>query len=144
MDVQRLREMGDYIRKTFAVNFAENAVITADSDDGYHPAENVRTDDYDAYYKPFDGDNAVTLTVKLDGVHDVTHVVLKEHIPMGQRVERFTVEVKLADGSYEKIASGTTIGYKKIAKFDAVATDEIRVTIEDSRICPILSFIGIY
>ena len=144
VDVQRLTEMGDYIRKTFADNLAENAVITASSDDGYHLPENVKTDSYDAYYKPFDGENAVTLTVKLDGVHDVSHVVLKEHIPMSQRIERFAVDVKQADGTFAEVASGTTVGYKKIVRFAPVSTGEVRIRIADSRICPILSFVGIY
>ena len=144
VDVQRLREMGDYIRKTFAHNLADNAVITASSDDGYHLAENLRVNSYDAYYKPFDGENAVTLTVKLDGVHDVSHVVIKEHIPMSQRVESYVIDAKQADGTYREIAEGTTIGYQKINRFDSVATDEIRIRITDSRICPILSFVGVY
>ncbi|MBQ8402213.1 MAG: alpha-L-fucosidase, partial [Clostridia bacterium] len=144
VDVQRLKEMGEYIRKTFAVNLAETAVITADPDDGYHTADALKINSYDAYYKPFDGDNAVTLTVKLDSVKEVSHVVIKEHIPMSQRVEQYVIEVKTADGSYTEVAAGTTIGYQKIAKFDAVSTDEVRIRITDSRVCPVLSFIGIY
>ena len=144
VDVQRLREMGEYIRRTFAVNLAENAVITADKDDGYNLIENVLVNTYDAYYKPFDGENAVTVTVKLDGVKEVSHVVIKEHIPMSQRVESYVIEAKTADGSYTEVASGTTIGYQKIARFDAVTTDEIRIRITDSRVCPVLSFIGFY
>jgi len=143
-DVQRLCEMGEYIRKTFAVNLAENAEITADRDDGYHLPNVLKTDSYDAYYKPFDGENQVTLTVKLDGVKDVTHIVIKEHIPMSQRIESFVIEAKESAGSYCEIASGTTVGYKKIVKFDAVSTDEVRIRITDSRVCPVLSFIGVY
>ena len=51
---------------------------------------------------------------------------------------------KQADGSYAEVASGTTVGYQKIVRFAPVSTDEIRIRIEDSRICPILSFIGVY
>lgn len=143
-DVQRLRELGEYIQRTFALNLAENAVITADRDDGYHSAEFVRADSYDEYYKPFDGENQITLTVKLDGIKSVSHVVIKEHIPMSQRIEAFAIEVKDADGNYREVASGTTVGYKKIAKFDATLTDEVRIKITDSRVCPIISFVGIY
>ena len=53
-------------------------------------------------------------------------------------------EAKAADGSYAEVASGTTIGYQKIARFEAVSTDEIRIRITDSRVCPVLSFIGVY
>ncbi|MBQ7922343.1 MAG: alpha-L-fucosidase [Clostridia bacterium] len=143
-DVQRLREMGEYIRKTFAVNLAENAVFTADKDDGYHTADHLREDNYNAYYKPFDGENTAEITLKWENVQKITHVVIKEHIPMSQRVEKFVIEAKTADGEYTEICAGTTIGYKKIARFDAVETDTVRLRITDSRVCPILSFIGIY
>ena len=143
-DVKNLAAMGEYIRKTFAVNLAEGATITADRDDGYHTADALAVDRYDDYYKPFDGENTAEITVKLDKVCDVTHVVIKEHIPMSQRVEFYVIEAKLSDGTWCEIAQGTTIGYKKIEKFDAVATDTIRLRITDSRVCPILSFIGVY
>ena len=143
-DVANLKAMGDYIRKTFAVNLAEGATITADKDDGYHTAEALTVDSYDEYYKPFDGENTAEITVKLPEAADVTHIVVKEHIPMSQRVETYVMEVKLPDGTWKEVAKGTTVGYKKIEKFDAVKTDEVRIRITDSRVCPVLSFIGIY
>ena len=143
-DVRNLKAMGDYIRKTFAVNLAANAVITADKDDGYHTADALATEDYESYYKPFDGENTATVTVKLDGVHEVTHVVMKEHIPMSQRVESFVVEALTEGGEWVEVTRGTIIGRRKIAKFDAIKTDTIRIRITDSRVCPILSFVGIY
>ncbi len=143
VDVERLRGMGEYIRKTFAHNLAEDAVITADSDNGYDLPENVKTDSYDTYYKPFDGENTVTLNVKLSETKTVTHVVIKECIPYSQRIEKFAVDAKVG-GEWVTVTSGTTVGYKKIAKFDAVETDEIRIRILDSRVCPIISFVGIY
>ena len=143
-DVRNLKAMGDYIRKTFAVNLAANAVITADKDDGYHTADALATEDYESYYKPFDGENTATVTVKLDGVHEVTHVVMKEHIPMSQRVESFVVEALTEGGEWVEVTRGTIIGRRKIAKFDAIKTDTIRIRITDSRVCPILSFVGVY
>ena len=143
-DVKNLAAMGEYIRKTFAVNLAEGATITANRDDGYHTADTLAVDSYDDYYKTYDGENTAEITVKLDKVCDVTHVVIKEHIPMSQRVESYIIEAQTADGTWHEIAKGTTIGYKKIEKFDAVATDTIRIRITDSRVCPILSFIGVY
>lgn len=142
-DVKNLREMGDYIRRTFAVNLAENAEITADRDNGYDLPENVKTDSYDTYYKPFDGENAVTLNIKLAEPHDVTHVVIKENIKMSQRIEEYVIEAKSGE-NWVQVNCGTTVGYKKIAHFDAVTTDEIRIKILDSRVCPVISFVGIY
>ena len=142
-DVKRLRELGDYIRKTFKVNLAEKAEISADKDNGYDLAENVRVDSYDSYYKPFDGDNEAALTFRFSHPQTVSHVVIKEHIPMSQRIERFVVEAK-TDSGYTEVYSGTTVGYKKIVKFSPIVSDEIRIRITDSRVCPIISFVGIY
>ena len=143
VDVERLRGMGEYIRRTFANNFAEDAVITADSDNGYDLPENIRDDTYDTYYKPFDGENAVTLNIRLSESRSVTHVVIKECIPMSQRIEKYAIDAKV-NGEWTEVACGTTVGYKKIVKFDAVETDEIRIRILDSRVCPIISFVGVY
>ncbi|MBE6659377.1 MAG: alpha-fucosidase [Ruminococcaceae bacterium] len=143
VDVERLRGMGEYIRRTFAVNLAEDAVITADRDNGYDLPENVKCDCYDTYYKPFDGENSVTLNIKLSESQSVTHVVIKECIPYSQRIEKYAIDAKVG-GEWVEVTSGTTVGYKKIAKFDAVETDEIRIRILDSRVCPIISFVGIY
>ena len=54
------------------------------------------------------------------------------------------MEVRLPDGTWEEAAKGTTIGRKKIEKFDGVKTDAVRIRITDSRVCPVLSFVGIY
>ncbi len=143
-DVHNLEILGDYIRKTFAVNLATNAKIISDKDDGFHTCEALKADNYDNYYKTFDGDNTAIITFTLDKLSDVSHVVLKEHIPMSQRVEAYIIEAKLSDGSWVKLSQGTTIGYKKIEKFKPIKTDTIRVNITDSRVSPVLSFIGIY
>ena len=143
-DVQRLEEMGKHIRQTFAKNHAENAVITADTDDGIHFPDALKNDSYDTYYKSKDGDNQVTLTIELDGIKEITHVVIKEHIPMSQRVETFAIDIKTSDASYTEIAVGTTIGYKKILNFAPIKTDTVRIRVTDSRVCPVLSFVGVY
>ena len=136
--------MGEYIDRTFAVNLAENATVTSDKDDGYHTADALKTDSYDEYFKTFDGENTAEILIELAKKSDVTHIVMKEHIPMGQRIEKYTVYAELENGVWKTVESGTTVGYKRIMKFDSVHTDKIRISITDSRICPILSFVGVY
>ena len=143
-DAAALRAMGETIRKIFAVNLAADAEFSAE-DDGYHPAANLRDDTYDAYYKPFDGENAPALTVRLPEERTVSYAVLKEHLPMGQRVESFALDVwDDASASWRETASGTTVGYKRIVRFDPVRTSAVRIRITDSRVCPVLSFVGLY
>ena len=84
------------------------------------------------------------LTVALPQAENITHVVIKEHIPMSQRVERFAVDILRSNHTWHEVGTGTTIGYKKIIKFDPVNTTAVRIRILDSRVCPVLSFVGIY
>ena len=62
---------------------------------------------------------------------------------MSQRVESYVIEAVQPDGTWEEIASGTTIGYQKLERVN-VCTNVIRIRITDSRVCPVLSFVGIY
>ncbi|MBE6724777.1 MAG: alpha-fucosidase [Ruminococcaceae bacterium] len=143
-DVKSLGDLGAMIRSAFAVNLAENAAFTADCDDGIHTAEALRTDSWDAYFKTPDGENTAEITVTLPESAEVSYIVLKEHIPMSQRVERFAADVRMHGGKWREAASGTTVGYKRIVRIDPIKTDAVRVRILDSRVCPVLSFIGVY
>ena len=143
-DVENLKALGDYMRKTFSENLAQGAVFTTDRDDGTHTADALAADSYDAYYKTGDGETTAAVTVLLPSAAKISHVVIKEHIPMSQRVEAFAADVRMPDGAWKQVASGTTVGYQKIVRFDAVQTDAVRVRILDSRVCPVLSFIGVY
>ena len=49
-----------------------------------------------------------------------------------------------SDMKKEKIVDATTIGYKKIIDLQGVETDAIEIRIEDSRVAPVISFVGVY
>lgn len=100
----------------------------------------MREDTYDHFYKTKDGIRQAELTIRFPEPALVSHVVLKENILMSQRIEAF----EILDEKGALLYQGTTVGYKKIAKFDAVQVKELRIHILDARICPTLSFIGVY
>jgi len=143
-DVKNLLALGERIRAAFGVNLAEGAAFTADHDDGIHTADALREDSWDAYFKTPDGENTAQITVALPREAEVRYIELKEHIPMSQRVERFAVDARSRDGEWVEIAAGTTVGYRRILPVEPVLTGVVRVRILDSRVCPVLSFIGIY
>jgi alpha-L-fucosidase len=64
-------------------------------------------------------------------------------IDYGQRVISFSIEY-WNNGRYEKIFSGSTIGRKKIAGFNAVKTDRIRVTIHETKAPVVLRSVSAY
>lgn len=74
-------------------------------------------------------------TVALSPSTRVNTVLLQEDITRGQRVEEFTVEA-FSDGTWKPVTEGTTIGYKRILKFDDTVADSLRVNINSSRSTP--------
>jgi alpha-L-fucosidase len=73
----------------------------------------------------------------------VQYIVLQEYIRLGQRVRSFVVEARTAAG-WAEVSHGTTIGYKRILKFNPVTTDGFRIRITDAKACLAISNLGLY
>ena len=90
------------------------------------------------------GDRELTIHLQWTEKKKLSYLVLKEAIPFSQRVEKFSVWYAAEDGRKEKMVDATTIGYKKIIDLQGVETDAIEIRIEDSRVAPVISFVGVY
>jgi alpha-L-fucosidase len=71
-------------------------------------------------------------------------VRLEEDIVQGQRVARYAVH-GAADGAWQELARGTTVGHRKLDRFDPTPVRRLRVTVEDA-VAPLPSRlrIGVY
>jgi len=142
-DVKRLHELGDYLKKTFQINLLEHAELIADDGMKQYSIENVRTDDYEQYFRTEDGVIATIIVAQWSEEQTISHIVLKENIMCSQRIENFTISVEI-DEEYKTVYEGTVIGYKRIVKMDPIKTKKVKIHILDSRVAPTLSFMGIY
>jgi alpha-L-fucosidase len=70
-------------------------------------------------------------------------LMLQENIQVGQRVERWVFEAE-DHGDWVQVASGTTIGYKRLVRFPAVKASRVRLRILSSRLDPVIGKIGLY
>jgi len=70
-------------------------------------------------------------------------IQLGEYIKWGQRVEKFELQI-LKDRQWTTVATGTTIGYKRIVTFPELTTNQVRIIITQSRIKPFIDKIGLY
>lgn len=61
----------------------------------------------------------------------VSTVVIQEAIPFGQTVARWRLE-GLATGGWQSLASGTTIGYKRVVAVAPVRCERLRLTVDDA------------
>ncbi len=141
-DIEVLRLLGQQLEHMFSRNIASQATITADHEEEDHPVSMVKTED-ETYYKAPDGQRNVAITVRFGQQECVRALILKEHIRLSQRIERF--EIWAGNGSQlELLQEGTVIGYKRIVQVPSVECDRLIIKITDSRVCPTVSFLGVY
>lgn len=140
-DVERLEQLGEFIRTSFADNIAPQAELYCNNAAHGHGIENVLTDDYDSFFMPDTPQTEITL--KLPGRERLGYLVIKENIRMSQRVESFSVDI-MENGSFREVYTGSVVGYKRIVPLRGAETDCLRIRVTDSRTEPTVSFIGLY
>lgn len=145
-DVAILKRLGEFINGTFKNNLLKNALITTvpEHDCRGNSPDMMRTDDYNTYFMNKEGENKLLIEIKFDECKKLNYLVLKEAITFSQRVEKFNVYFNDESGNKIKIFEGTTIGYKRIIDLKGTKTDNLTIEIEDSRVAPVMSFVGVY
>ncbi len=143
-DARRLMEVRRVLAETFKTNLATDKTAKADGgSDAGHGAAMAVDGDPKTYYAPAGGETTATIEVVLGGRVTFNRSMIQEHVVLGQRVEAYAVDVW--DGSgWKPIAKGTTVGYKKLDRFDDVETDRVRVRILRSRAEPLIQEIGLF
>ncbi len=148
LDSARLMEFRAVRERTFEVDYARTARIDASSSRGFRPRfspSNLNDGKYDTFWTTNDDVSSASIILDLKERRDVKMVVLQEYIPLGQRVERFSIEIRTDDNSpWHEVFNGTTIGYKRIALFPEQEAEQIKVNIINSLACPIISTINVY
>jgi alpha-L-fucosidase len=145
-DVEQLMKMVEAIRRDFQTNLAWEARLEASQvrgDSRKFDALNVVDDDPESYWATDDG--VVSASLSFDFGRELTfnRFLIQEYIPLGQRVREFSLEAWV-DGAWEEIDRQTTIGYKRILRFDNVSSDKLRVNILDAKACPTITNVGIF
>ncbi|MFT7160551.1 MAG: alpha-L-fucosidase [Bacteroidia bacterium] len=83
------------------------------------------------------------LNLKLPSNQKVNQVVIKEDIANGERIRNYSIEA-LVSKKWVKIASGQSIGHKRIHLIDEVETDRLRLEINQSRAEPLIEELSVY
>jgi alpha-L-fucosidase len=146
IDAARLREFGEYIASTYKTDLARTARATSSTVRGRaaaFDASRVNDGDPSTFWATDDGVTTASIELQWPQRVEFSRLVLQEHVALGQRVERWTAEAWV-DGAWAPIAQGTTVGRKRIARVPTTSTPRLRVTIAQSRACPLLSTISVY
>ena len=147
IDSARLQKFHTRIQKELSTNLLAHAKLKAERTRGKAFATQLVTDGhYDTYWATPDGICAGTLEFDLRHPTTLNRIMLQEYIPLGQRVEQFVVEYH--DGKkWQVVDCGeetTTIGYKRLLRFNNITTRRLRVTFVKSRGPLCISEIGAY
>ncbi len=140
--------------RIFSHDLTEGAVIEAYVGDGImtaaksrYPTSNLSDTAYHTYWMLKDNDTSnIDLKITLPEEREFDLVMLQEYIPLGQRVTRFHISYSFGEdmgGAW--VASGTTIGYKRIIRLPhPIRTRTLYITIDHSLAPPILNRIALY
>jgi alpha-L-fucosidase len=139
-DVRTLQGWRKDMDATFGVNLAAGA--SARCSNGLRPGA-LLDGKKETYWTTVKGDTTATIDFTLAGDKTFDILSLQEEIRVGQRVEKFVLEAY--DGEqWKEIASGTTIGYKRLLRFPAVTAHAVRLRVLSSRMNPTISEFGLY
>ena len=159
--VKSLQGMGDFIRQRLSQDFARKAKISVSETrkagaKRKYVAKNMTDGKKDTYWATNDGTTQGTITLTWKKEQVVRYVELMEYIKKGQRVRNFKIEISEDGKAWKEVAANvetTTIGYKRIVPLNGSTSksyDEgfkvkaLRVVIEDSKACPLISKLSVY
>ena len=131
---------------TFKVDFARGQTVTATnswkSGKGYEATKAVDGNPH-TYWAADAGDTAGQMEVDFKKTVTFNLISLREPVFMGQRVKQYRVEYW--DGTtWQLFSEGTTIGYQKLDRRDAISAQKVRLVIENARAYPLISHFGVY
>jgi alpha-L-fucosidase len=147
-DVRSLREFRRVLDATFGKNLAAGAHVSASNARGngrdlmFAPA-NVIDGRRDSYWAT---DNPITTPdLTLDFGRDVTFNVvrLREHLPLGQRVEAVALD-QWRDGRWVEFARATSIGSCRLVRAGRITTPKLRLRVTQAPVCPAISEVAVF
>ena len=135
------------VQKQLANNLLKGVVAeVTDERGGDNTAKAMTDDNYDTYWATNDGVVAATATFNLGKPMKVNRMMIQEYIPLGQRVKSFVVEYE-KDGKWLPVVLNeetTTVGYKRLLRFETVESQQLRIRFTDARACLTINNVEAY
>lgn len=139
-DEKNLLDWRALIDKTFEKNFVKDAKLTCKNGVNTLSLKGKTKGHWTTKGK----DSTSVIEIELPTAQTVDVLSLMEHIEIGQRIEKFNLAYENDNGKWKELTDGTTVGYKRLLRFDPVTARKFRLTIESSRLNPTLNALGLY
>jgi alpha-L-fucosidase len=145
-DERSLRGLERLLDATFGVDLAHGARASASNvrgEDARFAAANVLDGRRDTYWATDDGATAPELVLDLGRPVTFNVVSLREHLPLGQRVEDWALDA--GDGaSWREFARGTAIGNRRLWRGDEVTATRVRLRITKAPAGPAIAELALH
>ena len=145
-DEKQLRALKEQIDADFATELGRDSKVTASDERGNSKAfkaSNVNDGKSETYWATSNGVSKATVTFEFDTAREVNRIILQEYVLLGQRVKKFSVEAEV-NGKWIEIDEQTTIGYKRILRFETVEASKIRLNFHEAKGSLAISNIALY
>ncbi|MCX6623434.1 MAG: alpha-L-fucosidase [Acidobacteria bacterium] len=144
-DAASLRDFGERLTSLFRENLAARARVKASNVRGAaFRAENLVDGRSGTFWSTADPLTAAEVTLEFASPVSFRVVRLREHTPLGQRVDRFAIDT-WRDGEWKTAAESTSIGSCRLIRLDqALRTNKVRLRILAAQACPAIEELGIF
>jgi len=146
-DVASLQGFRRIIDATFATDLAAGARVTASNwrggrDRRFAPA-NVLDGSRITYWATDDGVRTPTLVLEFG--HDIGFNVvrLREHLPLGQRVDAVGLD-QWQNGDWVEFRAATSIGNCRLIRGPRITTSRVRLRVAQATVCPAIAEVGLF
>lgn len=144
-DIRRLKELREYLDEAFSRNLAQGATVTASNVRGSEEifsASMTVDQNLETYWATDDSVKEASIAIDFEKPTEANALLIQEYISLGQRVTSFTVTAAGENGDI-RVAGGSTIGNRRIVRFDSVLTQKLTITLQ-AKACMTISNIEIY
>jgi len=145
-DIASLREFRRILDQTFGRNLARDARLQASHIRGQarrFGTAALLDAKRDTYWTTEDSVTTPELVVEWKEPVTFNVIDLREHLPLGQRIEAFGLD-HWVNGAWEELAKGTSIGNRRLVRVQSTTTPRLRLRIVQAAACPALSEFGVY
>jgi alpha-L-fucosidase len=168
--VNELKKLGQMLHERLAVpvygldestaakDLAKTATIEVSETrtGGKYAATNLNDGDKETYWATNDSNLTATITLSWDKPQTLRYLMMQEPIRLGQRIKDFRIEYSTDGTNWQELCPAletTTVGYKRIIPLNGSTSDsygdgyqakKLRISILDSRACPLLSNLSVY
>ncbi len=143
---------------TKAVDLAKTAIIEVSETrtGGKYEASCLTDGDNETYWGTNDGSLSATITLTWDEPQTLRYLLMQEPIVLGQRIKDFKIEYSADGETWQELCPAmqtTTVGYKRIIPLNGKTSEsygngysarQLRISILDSRACPLLSNLSVF